>query len=114
MGLSLQCSVVIWGEFVTLPLYSPPPPPTLLASSEISDIQPNHIIGPTLYCWQLLTAIAGQSGTNFRSSGERVRYTYTLHTFSWPLLSFAAKSSTTPSTIHIIGSQTVNCRHPLK
>ncbi len=76
-------SVVICGEFATLP-------PTLLASCEISDIQPNHTIFPRLYCCQVLTEIAGQSCTSFSRRGERVRYIH-----SKLLLSFAAESTAT-------------------
>jgi hypothetical protein len=43
-------SVVIWGAFATLPL----PPPPLLASCEIADNRPNHIICHTRQCCQLL------------------------------------------------------------
>jgi hypothetical protein len=84
-------SVMIWRvERILSNSPSPPPPPTLLVSYEIADSLPNQIICPRLYCCQLLTAIGGQSGTDFSSRGEKsTQYTYV----DWLLLSFAAESS---------------------
>ncbi len=99
---------------------STPLPPTLLASCEISDIQPNQIICPRLYCCQLLTEIAGQSGTDFsrrRGGGVRLhhtQYTQMLAPFEfcsrifghWPTIRKSPLPlPTTPSSTypHIIG-----------
>ncbi len=77
---------MIWRGFCP----TPPLPPTLLASCEIEDSLPN----------QLLTVIATNLAQISAAGGIRVRYTvnstgtqYTVHTFSWLLLSFAAESS---------------------
>ncbi len=100
-------------------LLNSPSPPTLLASCEIAESLPNQIIGPGLYCCQLLTLIAGQSGTDCSKKRKRsvhsTQYTYTIHTFSCLLLTFAAeslasgpqsgkalyRSTTPPSSLHI-------------
>jgi hypothetical protein len=76
---------------------TPPPSPSLLASWEIADRHPNQTICPTRDSCHVLTEIAGQPGTDFSPTGGK-EYTvhsiqYTVQTFSWLLLSFAAESS---------------------
>jgi hypothetical protein len=80
---------MIWGAIAPLPLF----PHTLLASSEIADSQPNNIICHRRHCCQLLTEIARLPAQISVTGGKRVHRTYTVHTFSWPLLSFAAEFS---------------------
>ncbi len=53
-----------------------PSPPTLLASCEISDIPPNQIICPTLYCCQLLTVNCRPTWHKFKLQGGKE---YTIH-----------------------------------
>jgi hypothetical protein len=74
-----QCSVVYGGH---LPHY--PSPPTLLASCEIADNRPNHIICHTGHCYQLLTETASQSGTIFQILGGGGRILYTPHSGKAP------------------------------
>jgi hypothetical protein len=70
----------------------------MLASCEIADRLPNQTICPTRDCWNVLTEIAGHAAWHrFQPQGGK-EYTvhsihYTVQTFSWLLLSFAAESS---------------------
>ncbi len=106
-------SVEIWEEFATPPPLPHPPP-----CCEISDIQPNHILCPGVYCCQLLIEIAGQSDTNFSWKGgggvDCTLYTHLADPFwvMWlnlrPVAHNQGKPHITPYhsliyTLHIIG-----------
>ncbi len=69
----------------------------LLEIIRLSDFS-SPLFYPSLLGWNVLTEIAGQPGTDFSHRGERsTLYVHSIHytvqTFSWLLLSFAAESS---------------------
>ena len=67
LGQVVYGCVTLWRQRVAqLPI-----PPPLLASWEIADRLPNQTICPTRDCWNVLTEIAGQPGTDFSHRGER-------------------------------------------
>ncbi len=89
-------SVRIWRAIAPLPL-SPPRHPARLASCEISDSRLNHIICHRRHCYQLMTKLPANPAQISAAGGKRVHCTYstqyTVHTFSWPLLSFVTEFS---------------------
>jgi hypothetical protein len=94
---------------------TPPHPPSLLARCEIADIQPNHIICPSLYCCQPLTEIASHATWHkYQPQGEKstpkTGHTYTVHTFEFcgrifgqwpPFRKSPIPVPTTPSSIYL-------------
>ncbi len=92
LGQVVKGCVTLWRQSCL----TPPPSPALLASWEIGDRHPNQTICPTRDSCHVLTEIASEPGTDFSHRGKE--YTvhsiqYTVQTFSWLLLSFAAESS---------------------
>jgi hypothetical protein len=64
-------SVTVLRAYACMPHPLTPSPPTLLASCEIADSQPRHIFCSRIHCCQLLTEIAGKSGTDFSRRGRK-------------------------------------------
>jgi hypothetical protein len=88
-GQVVQGCVTLWRQICP----TPPPSPTLLATVAVKmqTVTQTKLFAPVVTV-QVLTEINGQSCTSFSHRGEKIT-PYTVHTFSWLLLRFTAKSS---------------------